>query len=135
MRNLKVGEHYYNRQMMTLNEGGMTLADRLKWGRMRMNPRDISDVTGAEYAYLINGYGTADNLQLLFQAGARVRLPIINGSAMTFFNIRIPRTEMNVVQAYGQDVAPVVVAELQIGVAETYDVIVSPTAGALVIVA
>ncbi|WP_370638067.1 multicopper oxidase domain-containing protein [Croceicoccus sp. Ery15] len=135
MRNLKVGEHYYNRQMMTLNEGGMTLGDRLTWGRMRMNPRDISDVTGAEYAYLINGHGPADDLELLFQAGERVRLRIINGSAMTFFNIRIPGTEMTVVQADGQDVAPVAIDEFQIGVAETYDVIVSPKAGAHVIVA
>jgi CopA family copper-resistance protein len=45
---------------------------------------------------------------------------------MTFFNIRIPGLPMTVVQADGQNVEPVEVDELQIGVAETYDVVVTP---------
>ena len=57
-----------------------------------------------------------------------MRLRIINGSAMTFFNLRIPGLPMTVVQADGQNVMPVETDELQIGVAETYDVVVQPTA-------
>jgi CopA family copper-resistance protein len=45
---------------------------------------------------------------------------------MSFFNVRIPGLTMSVVQADGVDVDPVTVDEFQIGVAETYDVIVEP---------
>lgn len=135
MRKLKVGEHYFNRQMQTATEGGMSGEMRRTWGRMRMNPRDISDVTGATYTFLINGHGPADNLQLEFQPGERVRLRVINGSAMTFFNVRIPGVPMTLIQADGMDVAEVEVDEFQIGVAETYDVIVAPPAGSHAIVA
>jgi CopA family copper-resistance protein len=135
MRKLKVGEHYFNRQMLTATDGDMPMSERLMWGRMRMNPRDIADVTGAEYTYLVNGHGPADDLQLQFRPGERVRLRVINGSAMTFFNVRIPGTEILVVQADGQDVEPVPVEEFQIATAETYDVIVTPRDGSHAIVA
>jgi CopA family copper-resistance protein len=45
---------------------------------------------------------------------------------MTIFNLRIPGLRMRVVQADGQNVRPVAVDELQIAIAETYDVIVEP---------
>ncbi|MCA0902831.1 copper resistance system multicopper oxidase [Qipengyuania aquimaris] len=135
MRTLKVGEHYFNRQMQTATDGDMSGEMRRMWGEMRMNPRDISDVTGTTYTYLINGHGPADDLQLEFQPGERVRLRVINGSAMTFFNVRIPGVPMTVIQADGQDVADVEVDEFQIGVAETYDVIVTPPAGSHAVVA
>ena len=135
MRKLKVGEHYFNYQMQTATEGAMSGEMRRMWGRMRMNPRDISDVTGSTYTFLINGHGPADDLQFAFRAGERVRLRVINGSAMTFFNVRIPGVPMTVIAADGQDVAEVEVDEFQIGVAETYDVIVSPPDGSHAIVA
>jgi len=135
MRKLKVGEHYFNYQMQTATEGEMSGAMRRMWGKMRMNPRDISDVTGSTYTFLINGHGPADDLQFAFGAGERVRLRIINGSAMTFFNVRIPGVPMTVIAADGRDVAEVEVDEFQIGVAETYDVIVSPPDGSHAIVA
>ncbi len=135
MRKLKVGEHYFQRQMQTASEGDMSGEMRRMWGKMRMNPRDISDVTGTAYTFLINGHGPADDLQLEFQPGERVRLRIINGSAMTFFNVRIPGVPMTVIQADGQDVDDVEVDEFQIGVAETYDVIVAPPAGSHAVVA
>ena len=134
-RMLKVGEHYFNYQMQTASEGDMPLDERLMWGGMRMNPRDISDVTGATYTFLVNGHGPVDGLEYLFAPGERVRLRIINGSAMTFFNIRIPGVPMTVIAADGMDVAPVEVDEFQIGVAETYDVIVAPPAGSHALVA
>ena len=135
MRKLKVGEHYFNRTMMTATEGEMSGEMRRMWGEMRMNPRDISDVTGSTYTYMINGHGPADNLQLAFHRGERIRLRIINGSAMTFFNVRIPGVQMTVIEADGQPVDPVDVDEFQIGTAETYDVIVAPQDGSHAIVA
>ena len=135
MRKLKVGEHYFNNQMLSATEGDLSGEERRMWSAMRMNPRDVSDVTGSTYTYLVNGHGPADDLQLAFQPGERVRLRVINGSAMTFFNVRIPGVPMTVIQADGQDVADVEVDELQIGVAETYDVIVAPPAGSHAIVA
>lgn len=97
------------------------------WGQMRMSPRDIADVTGETYTYLINGHATADNFNMVFQTGERVRLRIINASAMTLFNVRLPDLPMTVVQADGLNVQPVETDEFQMGVAETYDVIVEPT--------
>ena len=135
MRKLKVGEHYFQRDMLTAVEGTMPGAMRRMWGKMRMNPRDISDVTGSTYTFLVNGHGPQDDLQFAFVPGERVRLRVINGSAMTFFNLRIPGVPMTVIQADGQDVDEVEVDEFQIGVAETYDVIVSPPAGSHAIVA
>ncbi|WP_370233880.1 MULTISPECIES: copper resistance system multicopper oxidase [Henriciella] len=97
------------------------------WGQMRMSPRDLADVTGETYTYLINGQSTADNFNMVFRPGERVRLRIINASAMTLFNVRLPDLPMTVVQADGLNVQPVETDEFQIGVAETYDVIVEPT--------
>ncbi|WP_226698759.1 copper resistance system multicopper oxidase [Qipengyuania gaetbuli] len=134
-RKLKVGEHYYNYQMQTATEGEMSLEERLMWGRMRMNPRDISDVTGATYTFLINGHGPMDGLEYLFTPGERIRLRVINGSAMTFFNIRIPGVPMTVIAADGKDVEEFEVDEFQIGTAETYDVIVTPPDGSHALVA
>lgn len=107
---------------------GPTIQDRAMWGRMRMMATDIADVTGAQYEYLINGHGPADNWTAVFNPGERVRLRIINASAMTLFNLRIPGVPMTVVQADGLNVRPVETDEFQIGVAETYDVIVAPPA-------
>jgi CopA family copper-resistance protein len=103
-----------------------TVEDRLMWGNMRMAPTDIMDVTGATYTFLMNGRPPAANWTALFAPGENVRLRFINGSSMTTFDVRIPGLDMRVVQADGSDVAPVVVEEFRIGVAETYDVIVQP---------
>ncbi len=103
-----------------------SFADRRAWAGMRMDPTDVSDVTGAAYTFLINGHGPQDNWTALFRPGERVRLRFINASAMTIFNVRIPGLAMDVVAADGQNVRPVRVDEFQISVAETYDVIVQP---------
>jgi CopA family copper-resistance protein len=58
-----------------------------------------------------------------------VRLRFNNAAAQTFFDIRIPGLKMLVVQADGQNVEPVLVDEFRIGLAETYDVIVTPEEG------
>ncbi len=59
------------------------------------------------------------------EPGERVRVRIVNASAMTYYDVRIPGLPLTVVQADGQNVQPVEVDELRIAVAETYDVIVT----------
>lgn len=136
MKKLKVAEGYFNQQKTaTFDDYDMSAQERVMWGRMRMMPTDIADVSAPTYTYLINGHGPADGLELPFEPGERVRLRFINGSAMTFFNIRIPGLLMTVVQADGQNVQPTEVDEFQIGIAETYDVIVTPKAGTFALAA
>ncbi len=122
------GAFNYQRQTLAglLAGKDQTLAERLDWAKMLMDPTDISDVTGAAYTFLVNGHGPADNWTALFAPGERVRLRFINAAAQSVFNVRIPGLRMTVVAADGQHVRPVEVDEFQIGNAETYDVIVQP---------
>jgi len=133
---LKKRSDYYNFHQRTLvdfftdvRRRGMkpTLADRRMWARMRMNPTDIADVSGATYTYLMNGTTPEGNWTGRFEPGERVRLRLINGSAMSYFDVRIPGLKLTVVAADGQYVHPVTVDELRIATAETYDVIVEPS--------
>ena len=104
-----------------------TIADRKMWGQMRMTPTDLSDVNGQTYTYLLNGTTALGNWTGMFAPGDKVRLRLINGSAMTYFDVRIPGLKLTVVAADGQPVHPVTVDELRIGAAETFDVIVQPS--------
>ena len=133
--NLKEDSEYYNFHRRTaatffsdVRKTGLarTISDRLMWGRMNMDPTDFADVSGATYTYLLNGNPPHANWTALFEPRERIRLRFINGSSMTFFDVRIPGLPMTVVQADGNDVEPVVVDEFRIGVAETYDAIVQP---------
>jgi CopA family copper-resistance protein len=129
-RKLKVNPGHFNMQRQTLTGllagRDQPLKDRIEWGKMRMDPADIADVSGSTYSFLVNGHGPRDNWTGLFRPGERVRLRIINASAMSIFNIRIPGLRMTVVQADGLNIVPVETDEFQIAVAETYDVIVTP---------
>jgi len=139
VQKLKQQGGYFNYQKQTLaglvSGKDQPLGDRLMWGGMRMDPTDVSDVTGSTYTYLVNGHGPGDNWTALFQPRERVRLRIVNASAMTTFNVRIPGLKLTIVQADGLNVRPVAVDEFQIAVAETYDVIVEPDARAYSLVA
>ena len=130
LRKLKAQGGYFNMQKQTLSgliKGqDQSAAERRMWAGMRMDPTDISDVTGSTYHYLVNGHDSGANWTGLFTPGERVRLRIINASAMTNFNVRLPGLPMTVVAADGQNVQPVETDEFQIGIAETYDVIVEP---------
>jgi CopA family copper-resistance protein len=135
--NLKFDSSYYNFGQRTIGtffddveKKGLaaTVADRIEWGKMRMDPTDILDVSGATYTYLVNGQSPGANWTALFGPGERVRLRFINGSTMSIFDVRIPDLPMTVIQADGNDVEPVTVDEFRISVAETYDVIVQPKA-------
>ncbi|HKE95713.1 MAG TPA: copper resistance system multicopper oxidase [Povalibacter sp.] len=103
-----------------------TTADRAMWNQMRMDPTDLADVSGYAYTYLLNGATPAANWSALFKRGERVRLRIINGASMTFFDLRIPGLPLTVVASDGQDVEPVTVDEFRIGPAEVLDVMVMP---------
>lgn len=101
---------------------------RKTWNQMRMMPTDFTDLSGeTTFTYLMNGKTTAANWTQLVKAGQPVKLRFINGSAQTIFDVRIPGLKMKVVATDGIDVAPVDVDDFRIGVAETYDVIVTPT--------
>jgi CopA family copper-resistance protein len=133
---LKKRSDYYNFNQRTVGDFlrdvrtrgfKATMADRKMWGEMRMNPTDLADVSGYTYTYLMNGTPPAANWTGMFKPGERVRLRFINGSAMSYFDVRIPGLKMTVVAADGQYVHPVTVDEFRIATAETYDVIVEPT--------
>jgi|TARA_R110002124_G_scaffold17867_7_gene74264 FtsP/CotA-like multicopper oxidase with cupredoxin domain len=131
--NLKMSSDYYQYNRRTIGdffsdvkERGFsrTWANAKMWGKMRMLPTDLSDVTG--YTFLVNGRSPDENWTGLFKPGDRVRLRFINASAMSFYDVRIPGLKMQVVSSDGQNVEPVPVDEFRFGVAETYDVIVTP---------
>jgi FtsP/CotA-like multicopper oxidase with cupredoxin domain len=91
------------------------LRDRGEWGRgMRMTPTDLSDVNAHTYTYLMNGTTSLGNWTGLFRPGEKIRLRFINGSAMTYFDVRIPGLKMTVVEVDGQYVHPLTVDELRI---------------------
>jgi CopA family copper-resistance protein len=134
-RHINLMGHYYNFQRRTVKDffediarTGFTdtLAERLAWGRMRMSPVDLEDVTAYTYTYLMNGHSPDMNWTACFNPGETIRLRFINAATMTNFDVRIPELDMEVVTADGKAVRPVRVHELRIGVAETYDVLVRP---------
>ncbi|WAR43204.1 copper resistance system multicopper oxidase [Methylomonas rapida] len=134
---LKKQNDYYNFQKRTVFDffadiGRLgfweTLADRLAWGEMRMEPTDLADVTGSTYRFLVNGQTPAMHKTYVFKPGEKLRLRFINASAMTHFDVRMPGLKMRVIASDGQPVQPVDVEEFRIAVAETYDVFVEPQA-------
>lgn len=108
---------------------------RQMWNQMQMSPTDFADLSGETFTYLINGVAPDQNWTGLFKHGEKIRLRIINASANTFFDLRIPNLKMTVIAADGQDVEPVSVDEIRLGAAETYDVIIQPTDDAYTIFA
>jgi CopA family copper-resistance protein len=87
----------------------------------RMLAMDVSDVYYDKF--LING--TSENQLSQFKAGDKVRLQISNGGASSYFWLTYAGGKITVVANDGNDVEPVEVDRLIIGVSETYDVIVT----------
>ena len=134
-RKLKIAGGYYNIKQRTISDflnevkkdGFLEAFNKRKmWNEMDMGDRDLSDVTGYTYTFLMNGDNPATNWKAIFKKGQKIRLRFINSSAMTFFDVRIPGLQMKVVAADGNNIYPVDIEEFRIGVAETYDVIVEP---------
>jgi CopA family copper-resistance protein len=86
----------------------------------RMPPMDLSDVYYDRF--LLNG---ASEQPLAARPGEQVRLRIIAGSSSTFFYLQFAGGPMRVVAADGVPLQPFDEQRLLIGVAETYDVIVT----------
>ncbi len=86
----------------------------------RMPPMDLSDIYYDRF--LLNGEAQQT---LAAQPGERIRLRIIDGSASTFFHMQFAGGPLRVIAADGQPVQPFNEQRLLMGVAETYDVIVT----------
>ncbi|MCG9791461.1 multicopper oxidase domain-containing protein [Flavobacterium algicola] len=87
----------------------------------RMLAMDVSDVYYDKF--LINGKTESQLSQ--FKAGDKVRLRISNGGASSYFWLTYGGGKITVVANDGNDVDPIEVDRLIIGVSETYDVIVT----------
>lgn len=131
LRTLKRGSHWY-----ALEKGAsQSIFGAAKAGRLgdyfsrelqRMPPMDIADV--AYDYFLSNG---RPETALAAEAGEKVRLRVINGSATTYFHLNFSGGPMTIISADGQRVEPVKEDLFLIGVAETYDVLVTlPERGA-----
>jgi len=134
LKNLKKAGHWYaHKKQSVVSMKGYFERGRLKawlsnrW--QRMEGMDVSDV--AYDAFLANG---KTHLRLLpnAKAGEIVRLRLINSAASSYFTIEQTEAPFTVISADGIDVQPVQVESLRMGMAETYDVLVTiPQAGGL----
>ena len=84
----------------------------------RMTAMDVSDV----YYDRFFSNGKAEDAAPQFKAGDRVKLRVINGSSSTYFWLGWAGGKISVVANDGEDVQPVTVDRMIVGVAETYDV-------------
>ncbi len=87
----------------------------------RMLSMDVSDVY--YNAFHINGkvQQTLSDLR----PGDKIKLRIINGSSSTYFWLQFAGGKITVVASDGSDVVPVDVDKMIVGIAETYDIIVT----------
>ena len=103
------------------------LKEYLKREWARMPPMHVSDV--AYDAFLTNG--RVEEF-LAAEAGERIRLRIINAAASSYFYLGLGGAALDVIAADGQDVEQVEIPRILMGIAETYDVIVTaPERGAI----
>ncbi|MCL6524569.1 MAG: multicopper oxidase domain-containing protein [Thermoflavifilum sp.] len=96
-------------------------AERLQMAWQRMPPMDVSDVY--YNAFLANGQRSLSYPDV--HPGERILVRIIDGSSSTFFHLQFSGGNMQIVAADGQDVKPIEVTRMLIGVAETYDLVLT----------
>ena len=126
LRNLKRGNEWYQMKKGTSTPLNRVVARgafgaQLDFWRQRMEGADIADIYYP--AFLINGEESIEYPE--FKAGENVRLRIINGSASSQFWMTFGGDMPQLVSADGLDVVPVAHNKTFIGVAETYDFIVT----------
>jgi FtsP/CotA-like multicopper oxidase with cupredoxin domain len=126
LRNLKRGNEWYSIKKGTATPLNQVIARgafgaQLNFWRQRMNGADIADIYYP--AFLINGEESLEYPE--FQAGEKVRLRIINGGASTSFWMTFGGEQPLLVSADGLDVVPVKKNKTFIGIAETYDFIIT----------
>lgn len=131
LKTLKSGSEWYSLQ----KGSSQSIIGAAKKGKLgsyfkrelqRMPPMDIADV--AYDYFLANG---SPQSMIHAEPDEKIRLRIVNGSATTYFHVEFSGSHMQIISADGQDVHPVSQKKFLIGVAETYDVIISiPRPGA-----
>lgn len=126
LRNLKRGNEWYSIKKGTATPLNQVIARgafgaQLNFWRQRMGGADIADVYYP--AFLINGEESVEYPE--FKAGEKVRLRMINGGASTSFWMTFGGEEPLLVSADGLDVVPVKKNKTFIGIAETYDFIIT----------
>ncbi len=126
LRNLKRGNEWYGIKKGTATPLNQVIARgafgaQLDFWRQRMEGADIADVYYP--AFLINGEESIDYPE--FKAGEKIRLRMINGGASTSFWMTFGGETPVLVSSDGLDVVPVERNKTFIGVAETYDFIVT----------
>ena len=126
LRFLKRGTEWYNIRKGTATPLNQVIARgalgaQVDFWRQRMEGADIADIYYP--AFLINGEESIDYPD--FKPGEKVRLRIINGSASTSFWMTFGGPDPLLVSADGKDVVPVRKNKTFIGVAETYDFIIT----------
>lgn len=126
LRNLKRGNEWYSIKKGTATPLNQVIARgafgaQLNFWRQRMSGADIADVYYP--AFLINGEESVEYPE--FKAGEKVRLRMINGGASTSFWMTFGGEEPLLVSADGLDVVPVKKNKTFIGIAETYDFIIT----------
>jgi len=124
-RSLLRGTEYYalkkgNMQSLLGAAKAGALKDYLNQMWTRMPPMDISDV--AYDAFLINGQRSS---RLPGKPGERIRLRLINSGSSTYFYVTSATGPMTIVAADGLPVTPVKLDRILMGMAETYDVLVT----------
>lgn len=87
----------------------------------RMLAMDVSDVYYDRF--LLNG--DSEQTYSQFKAGDKVRLRVINAGASSYFWLTYAGGKITVVANDGNDVEPVEVDRLIVGVSETYDIVVT----------
>ncbi|MDP3071383.1 MAG: multicopper oxidase domain-containing protein [Opitutaceae bacterium] len=100
------------------------LRDYLKREKSRLPPMDVSDV--AYDAFLANG---RTRQQLPAQPGETIRLRVINAAASSYFYLSSAAGPLTLIAADGMDITPIRQRRLLIGMAETYDLLVTVPAG------
>ncbi|MGY3054730.1 FtsP/CotA-like multicopper oxidase with cupredoxin domain [Pedobacter sp. UYEF25] len=125
LRLMKRGSDYFGIKKGTVQSYGEAIlkgygSDKLKMEWMRMPAMDISDVKYDKF--FING---KENVVQNFKPGETVRLRLIDGSASTYFWTQFAGGQMTVIAADGLNIQPIKVDKLLMGVAETYDVLIT----------
>lgn len=96
------------------------LRDFLNREKSRLPPMDVSDV--AYDTFLINGQSQQYQPA---KSGETVHLRIINSASATYFYISSATGPLTIIAADGMDVVPIQQNRLLIGMAETYDILVT----------
>lgn len=125
MRTLMSGSDWYairkgNAQSISGAMKAGALGDYFQRERSRMAPMDVSDI--AYDAFLVNGQ---KQVELGGKPGQKIRLRVINAAASSYFYLSSSAGAMNVVAADGPPVSPVKMERILMGMAETYDIIVT----------